>query len=110
MKTIFLILCLFTAAVFAAPLADHFQITYENGFSYEIRLTDTTIAWRDLPSGQFETDRLKKRQLSPQTTILQWQEQDGSFVTLSIQHDRVISSGIANKESWFLMGKLIATA
>lgn len=103
--------------VFAAPYVmaavkfEHYIFNYGNDHLYEVKLTDNTITWKSLSGpdkGERETDHIKKKHLTNEIDVIQWTENDGTFVTLTLdrKHRNVISSGKILENTWLWSGNM----
>lgn len=98
-----------TSLVIAAPNSEHYIFKYNSGYSFDIKLTDNTITWKALDGsnkGQTESDYINRRMLLNNTEVIQWIENDGTFVTVIFDriHNEVISSGKSSSETWLWSG------
>lgn len=99
-----------TSTVFAAPKSEHYIFKYSNGYRFDIKLSDNTITWEALDGpdkGQTETDFINRKTLVNNTEVMQWTENDGTFVTIIFDrsHNEVISSGKYSSGIWLWSGK-----
>lgn len=113
-KTIFAVL-FFTivsaSCVIAAPKFEHYIFKYDRDHLYDIKLTDNTITWTSLngdDKGQTETDYIKRKNLSNNIDVIQWSENDGTFVTVVFDraHLNIISSGKFLADTWLWSGEV----
>jgi len=96
--------------VFAASKLEHYIFKYSD-YSFDVKLTDNSITWKALDGsskGQIETDYISRKRLSNHTEVIQWTENDGTFVTVIFDrhHHKVISSGRDSSGSWLWSGKV----
>ncbi|RDI39943.1 MoaF-related domain-containing protein [Aquicella lusitana] len=102
-----------TSSVAAAPKVEHYIFKYESDRAFDVKLTDNTITWQSLSGpdkGQTETDFINRKKLSKNIEIVQWAENDGTFVTVILDRAQlnVISSGKFSTGTWLWSGKAIA--
>ena len=101
-------LCLTTCAI-AAPSTEHYIFEYGKDMIFDVKLTDNTITWESLAGpdkGQKETDLIERKVLSSDVEVMQWTENDGTFVTVIFDrnHLNVISSGKYPAGTWLRSG------
>ena len=100
--------CLANSAI-AAPSFEHYIFEYGKDMIFDVRLTDNTITWESLAGpdkGQNETDLIERKVLSSDVEVMQWTENDGTFVTVILDrnHLKVISSGKFSTGTWLWSG------
>lgn len=98
-----------TSNIFAAPKYEHYVFKYDSEHIYDVKLTDNTITWESLTGsdkGQKETDPINRKQLSNDVEVIQWTENDGTFVTVTLDraHLSEISSGKYDSGTWLWSG------
>lgn len=101
-------LCLATTAI-AAPDSERYIFEYGKDMIFDVRLTDNTITWESLAGadkGQKETDLIERKVLSSDVEVMQWTENDGTFVTVIFDrnHLKLISSGKFSTSTWLRSG------
>jgi hypothetical protein len=111
MKCLTLIaMLLFSLASLASELnGRRYKWEYESGNHYLISLDTNSITWTGTQGtdlGRTGTDPYQYFKLAPHTFMIQWTENDGTFVTVVINENKktVWSSGQFNGKSWFRKG------
>src|SRR3990167_9216085 len=97
-------LCLTTCAI-ATPSFEHYIFEYDKDMIFDVKLTDNTVNWESLAGedkGQKETDHIDRKNLSHDVEVIQWTENDGTFVTVVFDraHLNIISSGRYPTGTW----------
>lgn len=90
---------------------EHYMFHYESGDSYDIQITKDTITWTGVEgsdTGLTETDAIKRRTLSSDVEVIQWNEQNTTFITIVLDrlHHKVISSGKIAGNEWLSYGEV----
>jgi len=105
------IFCLSLGNAYASETTklEHYILRYESGDSYDIQLTSSTITWTGVEgsdTGLTETDSIKRKMLSNDVEIIQWNEKSTAFVTLVLDrpHLKVVSSGKIAGDDWLNYG------
>ena len=106
---VFASLALTTTHTCAATAIEHYTFHYENGDTYDVKLNDNTVTWKGLEGGdkgQSEMDYIKRKMLAKNIEVIQWNEMDGTFVTLVFDRANliIISSGKTSEGDWFMQG------
>src|SRR5690349_5726240 len=101
-----------TTNIYANNQSEHYVFHYESGDTYDVSFTDNTVTWKGLKGndkGKSETDLIKKKNISNNIEVIQWNETNGYFVTLVLNHEslKIISSLKAGNDSWFISGNAI---
>ena len=104
------LLILFFGNSYANNKTEHYVFHYETGDTYDVVLTDNTITWTGLEgsdTGRSETDVIKRKTLNHNTEVLQWTENDLTFMTVVLDHRhlKVIASGKLVDNSWLSYGR-----
>lgn len=89
--------------------SEHYVFRYDTGATYDVQLTDNTITWTGLEgddTGLMETDSIKRKKLSAKVEVIQWSENNGTFITLVFdrKHLRIVSSGKFLNDEWLAYG------
>ena len=93
----------------AAPASERYIFEYGKDMIFDVKLTDNTITWQSLAGpdkGQKETDLIERKGLSSDVEVMQWTENDGTFVTVIFDrnHLNIISSGKHPTGTWLRAG------
>lgn len=96
--------------IYADNQSKHYVFHYESGDTYDVSFTDSTVTWKGLEgndNGKSETDFIKKKNISNNIEVIQWNETSGAFITLVFDRKNlnIISSLKEGDESWFIYGK-----
>jgi phenolic acid decarboxylase len=102
-------LCVLSSSAIAAPTFEHYVFKYDEAHVYDVKLASDTITWEALSGaekGQKETDRVNRKTLSNDVEVIQWTENDGTFVTLAFDRNNltVVSSGKFASDMWLWSG------
>lgn len=88
----------------------HYLIQFTSGDTYETTLNGNTLTWRGLAGedkGLTSTSQIKRATLSKSTTVYQWTEKTGSFITLTLDknnHQAICSGKDTKNNQWLLQG------
>jgi MoaF C-terminal domain len=90
---------------------EHFIINYHSGESYDVVLTDNTITWTGLEGNDknySETDSINRKPLTDEVEVIQWIENDHTFMTLVLDRTQLktIASGKNQQNSWLNTGDM----
>ncbi|EKD71721.1 MAG: hypothetical protein ACD_46C00113G0006 [uncultured bacterium] len=105
------ILCLSLGNIYAGGKTklEHYIFRYDTGDTYDVKLSENAITWTGLEgsdTGQSETDLIKRKKLSNDVEVIQWNENSKTFVTLVFDraHLRTVSSGKTPNGNWLAYG------
>jgi len=106
---VLLISMLLSPYVNAAQESEHYIFEYDKDMIFDVKLTDNTVTWESLSGEdkvQKETDHINRKLLSNDVEVIQWTENDGTFVTVVFDraHLNVISSGKYPSGKWLRSG------
>ena len=98
-----------TTITIAAPISEHYLFKYDSDHAYDVKLNDSTITWKSLSGpdkGQMETDNINRKNLSEDVDVIQWTENDGTFITVVLDRTllNVVSSGKYSTDTWLWSG------
>lgn len=87
-------------------------IKYEGDQHYKVHFDEKKVKWECVQGeelGKTESDVYKSSMLTNNTHVINWQENDGTFVvlTLDLISMKAISTGISNGHTWFRKGTLV---
>ena len=90
--------------------SEHYVFEYETGDVYDVTFTDSSVMWKGLEGsdkGQSETDFIKTKKISNNVEVIQWNEKNGSFITVIFDRTNldIVSSIKTNDGSWLMSGK-----
>jgi len=113
MKTLISVLCFIISSHAFAGLLDGkvFTFKYESGNQYHVSFHDSKVTWLGVGGsdhGKFETDNYETLEISENRYLVQWSEENKSFVTLVIDLNlnEVFSSGTSPNGNWLDRGKI----
>lgn len=98
----------------AAFQSEHYIFNYGKDMIFDVKLTNNTVTWESLAGadkGQRETDQIDRKSLSNDVEVIQWTENDGTFVTVIFDrtHLKIISSGNYTTGTWLRSGVAYVT-
>lgn len=92
-------------------IGNSYHLNYENGsFEVDIIFTEDSVTWSD--SGKTATDSARMRDVGNGMFFVNWQEKDGTFVTLLLDinamkvYNSVLSQIEGNQGVWFMEGSI----
>lgn len=111
-KALGLIILFFSLNCFAGNdlIGRKFLFMYEGDQHYQVSFTDASVTWLGVKGdevGRSETDKYQSSLIAPGVYFIQWSEQDGTFValTINLRTKTIHSTGISGHYTWFRKGK-----
>jgi hypothetical protein len=99
-----------STSVMASLEGKTITVTYEGDQSYFMRFQDQKVHWKGLSGADMgsETNAYKGKEIIKDVYFVQWIENNGTFVTLVLDFNKLIShsSGTGPYGDWFREGKI----